>query len=428
MPTREPNRLQIRFLGQPMAQLVQAGDPPEYALAFEPAFLESGHDLSPLNLPLETLGSQPTIYREGTSPFPGGLPGLLADSLPDSWGLRLQKLSHPSLKTLLGRFAAVGSRGPGAITFEPVLDSDEKTDSVNLAQLADEAIRLQKSPAELTSETVDSVLAKGGSSLGGAQPKTTAYLPIDAGVIALKEILVGGQPPPGYHPCILKFSPEDDEGGGAVEYAFSLMARQAGLNLSPCALVYDGKRRHFATARFDRMTPTQGNPGRRHVHTLSGLLHRRASDGQIDYEDFIRLARRLAGASGAEECFRRAVFNLLATNRDDHGRNHAFLYDERSREWSLSPAYDLTPNVSNVLIALSWLGSMEIPTSFSQLYRLAEIVGISRAKSREIYGKVEFAVGQWPRIASEVEIPKNIINYWEKEMLHQTKALRSTAG
>jgi serine/threonine-protein kinase HipA len=408
-----------------MAELAQAGNPPEYALAFGPEFLRTGHDLSPLSLPRQSLGTEALVFREGTTPFPGGLPGLLADSLPDSWGAKLQRIAHPGITTLLGRFAAVGNRGPGALTFEPVLESEDTADRVRLAALADEANRISRIPEILTTKEVDRQLAKAGSSLGGAHPKTTAYLPEKAGVIALSDILLGGTPPAGAWPCILKFSPENDEGGGAVEYAFALMAQRAGVDMAPCYLVHDGQRRHFATARFDRLRGGKGGFARRHVHTLSGMLHKRASDGQIDYEEYMRLSRALAGAPAAEECLRRGIFNLLATNRDDHGRNHAFLYDEASRRWALAPAYDLNPSVFNVPAGLAWLGRLEVPTRFDTIERLAEFGGVRRERAREIFDEVEQAVAEWPAIAAQVEVPKAIVDTWHQEMNAQTRQLRS---
>src|SRR5205085_396155 len=107
------------------------------------------------------------------------------------------------------------------------------------------------------------------------------------------EILVGGAPPAGYSPCILKFARSSDEADGAVEFAFWLMARSAGIRLPRACLVYDGERRHFAVERFDRYRRADETIGRRHVHSLSGMMHRKAADGAIDYEDFMRLSRRL---------------------------------------------------------------------------------------------------------------------------------------
>ena len=204
--------------------------------------------------------------------------------------------------------------------------------------------------------------------------------------------------------------------------------KKAGIRLPRACLVHDGGRRHFACARFDRQIRPDGTWGRRHVHTLSGLLHKRASDAAIDYEEFMRLTRRLCGAKEAVECFRRAVFNLLATNRDDHGRNHAFLYDETTRTWALAPAYDLNPNVANVLIALGWLGSTQIPAQFSALLKLAAIGGVAPGTARDVYAQVEAAtLGGWRAAATRADVPPPMTAYWQREMTVQTAALRADA-
>lgn len=411
-----------------MGRLTHREDDSAHFLEFEPSFLQLGHDLSPVAFPLEQM-AQPRVFRAGDSPFPGGLPGFIADSLPDAWGERVMRAELPQITTILGKLAAIGRRGPGAITFEPALGSgsDAENSSVELAALAERAAALASSkPAALTTDDVNTALAKGGSSLGGAFPKTTAHLPLSVDVLDKREILIGGPTPAGHAPCILKFSPADSDGGGAVEFAYMKMAKAAGIRVPRTCLVYDGRRRHFAAARFDRYRTSHGTIAKRHVHTLSGLLHRRAADGQLDYSDFIRLSRRLCGHDEAVECLRRAIFNLLAVNRDDHGRNHSFLYDERTRTWTLAPAYDLNPNVANVLIGLSWFGSAAIPQTLEDLNRLAELAGIRPAMVRTIFGEVENAViGGWRRTATECGVPSDIVAVWEKEMLIQTRSLRA---
>ena len=143
---------------------------------------------------------------------------------------------------------------------------------------------------------------------------------------------------------------------------------------------------------------------------------------------FIRAARALGGAVEARECFRRAVFNLLSTNRDDHGRNHAFLYNETDRAWTLSPAYDMNPNVATVLIALTWLGSPSIPARFEQVIKLAEAGGIAPRAAKSIYEEVEAAtIGGWRAAAKYAGVPADITTIWEKEMQAQTRQLRADA-
>lgn len=411
-----------------MGRLTHREDDGAHFLEFEAGFLRLGHDLSPVSFPIEQM-ARSRVLRAGDSPFPGGLPGLIADSLPDAWGERVMRADLPEVTTIVGRLAAIGRRGPGAIAFEPALGTGRDADasSVELAALAQRAAALASAkPAPLTTDDVNAALAKGGSSLGGAFPKTTAHLPLSEDVLDKREILVGGPTPAGHVPCILKFSPADSDGGGAVEFAFMKMAKAAGIQVPRTCLVNDGQRRHFAAARFDRTIASDGTVAKRHVHTLSGLLHRRASDGQMDYSDFMRLSRRLCGHKEAVECLRRAIFNLLAVNRDDHGRNHAFLYDETTRAWTLAPAYDLNPNVANVLIGLSWFGSAAIPQTLADLTRMAELAGIRPAMVRTIFGEVESAVmGGWRRIATECGVPSEIITIWEKEMLNQTRTLRA---
>ncbi len=426
----EPTLLRLKFLGQPLGVLAYRADLPAYALELDRAFLESGHDLSPLNLPLATFAAGPRLFRSGDTPFIGGLPGLIADSLPDAWGERMLRQEAPDIRSVLGKLAVIGSRGPGAITFEPAIGfgAEQTPTSANLAELSHAVDALRVSPVPLTTDRRNAALAKGGTSLGGAFPKTAAHLRFAGEIIECREILVGGEPPPGYSPSILKFARSNEEAEGAVEFAYWLMAKRAGIRLPRACLVRDGERQHFACERFDRYGRADGSIGRRHVHSLSGMLHRRASDGAIDYEEFMRLSRRLGGANEAAECFRRAVFNLLAANRDDHGRNHAFLYDETNRTWTLAPAFDLNPNVANMLIALTWLGDNQLPTHYSSLLRLAEIGGVSARVVREIYDQVEDAtLGGWRKAASHAGVPKPMIDYWDKEMLQQTRALRTDA-
>ena len=426
----EPNLLQLKFLGEPMGVLAYRPDGPVYALELDGTFLATGHDLSPLSLPLSSLAAGLRVFRAGDTPFAGGLPGLITDSLPDAWGERMLRSEMPDVQTLMGKLAVIGQRGPGAITFEPVLGrgGDQDPMAVDLAGLARDADKLRATPVPLTAERVNAALTKGGSTLGGAFPKAAVHLRMEGEFIERHKILVGGTPPSGYSPCILKFARSTEEAEGTVEFAFWLMAKKAGIRLPRACLVYDGERRHFAVERFDRYLQADGTAGRRHVHSLSGMMHRKPADGAIDYEDYMRLSRRLGGAQEAVECFRRTVFNLLATNRDDHGRNHAFLYEEKSRTWTLAPAFDLNPNIFNVLIALSWLGKMTVPTEFDSLLRLAEIGGISAKAAREIYEQVEAAtLGGWRAAATQADVPAAMIAYWEEAMIRQTKALRENA-
>jgi len=427
---QEPSLISIRYLGQPMAQLAfrQERGVDLFALRFEESFVAQGHDLSPLNLSLTRFGTNSSLWRAGDTPFVGGLPGLITDSLPDAWGERMLAKEVPGLKTVLGKLAAIGPRGLGALTFEPTLGSAalDVAATASLPSLAKEAAELMKQPAQLDKGHVTEALAKGGSTLGGAYPKISTHLPLTGERLKLHELMVGGSTPAGYVPSIVKLTRTWDEAEGAVEYAFWLMARDAGLRVPRACLVDDGERLHFAVQRFDRF-PLESNAwGRRHVHSLAGLLHKRPADRAIDYEEFMRLSRALGGVEEATECFRRIVFNLLATVRDDHGRNHAFLYNHESRTWTLAPAFDLNPAVYNQLIALSFFGSAELPTEFKQLKQMAAIGGVEPDQAKAIYRQVEAAVGSWAAAAKQAEVPAKIAALWGTEIEQQMKTLRGS--
>ena len=433
----EPTRLRVLFHDRPLGEIAYSEKNKCFALQFAQSFLGENHDLSPLHLPLEKIGGKALVFRERDSPFAGGLPGLIADSLPDRWGQRMIDREVPGIcrTTTLGKLAAIGSRGPGAISFEPVLGCGADQESIvgNLASLADEASLIRTHP--LTPVQVDAALARGGSSLGGVFPKLTTYLPLmgdDSGqAIALDKVHIGGHRPPlGHVPCILKLANAGEDAEGTVEYAFWLMARKAGIRVPPACLVNDGQRRHFACARFDRHVLPDGSVRKQHCHTLSGMLHKRPAEGGIDYEDYIRLTQTLCGVKEAEECFRRAVFNLLSTNRDDHGRNHAYLYDDQAENkllaWKLSPAYDTNPHVANVLIALTWNHSNARPNASTEVLNLADSGGIPRSRALEIYAQVESAilgVGGWTEASRLACIPPATARAWGDNIESQSKHL-----
>jgi serine/threonine-protein kinase HipA len=413
-----------------MATLAHNTRDQSYAFAFEREFLGTGHDPSPLHLSVARVGGQVQIFKPGSTPLHAGLPGLVADALPDAWGERLLKHEFPDLRTTMGKLAALGHRASGAISFEPILSSSASSNasSMRLSDLALEADAFRAEPVALDTNVVNQALARAGGTLGGAFPKLSAALPdAPAGtVLRLSELLVGDSIPSEHRPVVLKLERFGDECEGTVEFAFWQMARKAGLRVPQAWLVEDGGRRHFATARFDREPDGKGGWRHLHVHSLSGFLHRRAAGGDIGYEELIRSARALGGVEEAQEAFSRIVFNLLATNRDDHGRNHAFLYDDRERSWKLSPAYDLNPNVCNTLIALNWLGSMELPRRFDDVLRLGRVAGLDTKAVSEIFAKIEAStVDAWDTVARDCSVSDFARKIWGHEMQTQTASLRA---
>jgi serine/threonine-protein kinase HipA len=434
MATSRPpiERLELFFGQLRMGSLLAGPTNPSrrvYAVELIPEFLSSRYEIAPVVYPfLDAFRSGLIEYHEGpdaTSPFAGGLPGFLADSLPDQWGALLASHEDPQrAASLMGMLSRVGAKGQGAIIFK---EPDEPPTAYplieeSLASLTKRAYRLYKNKAGTKAHTLP---FSSGGSLGGIYPKAVIHLPTQMRSNALMlshNVLIGGDTPADHVPCIVKFSPlPDDEFHGAVEFAFHNMARAAGLRMpAACLLEDDSRGRHFAVERFDRKVLPDGKVQRLHLQSLSALLHRRPV-GEIHYRDFVKAASFLGGAKDAQEAFRRVVFNLLSTNRDDHGRNHAFLYNPATRTWAMAPAYDLNPSVGEALHAIRWGDGSEIPQQFSDLLELALAEGIAKTKVIEIFQQVEDAIEQWPHFATAAGVGSDLIKTWGEGILSKTK-------
>lgn len=293
---------------------------------YAPSFLGEGRSLSPLNLPLE-----PGIVW---APSPERLHGLFDDALPDGWGMLLMDRHFrrvgvdPRGLSLLDRLAYLGERTMGALTFHPPLDADEdaEIDLDRLAAAADEVI-------EGSAADVLPALERAGGTPGGARPKV---------LVAIRDGVMrsgAGPPPEGFESWLIKFcGRRDDPDTGALEVAYARAAQAAGLRVPEVRLfgLADG-RRLFGVRRFDRL-----GTRRAHVHTLSGLLNADFRVPNLDYDHLLRVTAHVTGSQvEIAEAFRRMVFNVLAGNRDDHGKNTALVMDE-AWTWNLAPAYDLT--------------------------------------------------------------------------------------
>jgi serine/threonine-protein kinase HipA len=265
-----------------------------------------------------------------------GLHGFLADSLPDGWGYllmrkRLAKLGV-DIATLspLERLALVGDRGRGALVYKPATTPADDVNMLDLDALAHDATALLTGEESRLADTLAGLA--GGS--GGARPK------VHVGFDGQGHISVGdGEMEAGYAAWLVKFrAPADPIDIGPIEEAYACMAEAAGLSLSPHRLLpAKSGSGYFATRRFDR--PDGG--GRLHMVSLAGAIEA-PSDAPSSYDLFLRATRAITRrADDVAATFRRMVFNVLACNRDDHTRQHAYLMGP-SGEWRLAPAFDLT--------------------------------------------------------------------------------------
>lgn len=267
----------------------------------------------------------------------GGLHGFLADSLPEGWGhllmrKRLAKLGVDiATLTPLERLALVGQQGRGAMVFSPATTPVEDVETLDLDVLAAESAELVRGQESALADTLAGLA--GGS--GGARPK------VHVGFDGQGRVSVGeGEAAAGFAAWLVKFAaPEDPPDIGPIEEAYARMAEAAGLRLSAHRLIpAKAGPGYFATRRFDR--PDGG--GRVHMVSLAGAIEAPSTLPSAGYDMFLRATRAITRqAADVADVFRRMTFNILASNRDDHTRQHAFLMDDKG-DWRLAPAFDLT--------------------------------------------------------------------------------------
>ncbi len=397
------------------------GTPLSVALAFEPsgetlraarlamdgglAQLEWSRDVIKRALPVSPLyyPPEPGLLAARTRSF-DGLHGFLADSLPDGWGYllmrkRLAKMGIDiAALTPLERLALVGSRGRGALVFEPATTPADGVESLDLDALAQDATALLMGEEGRLADTLAGLA--GGS--GGARPK------VQVGFDGQGHISVGeGSMPAGYDAWLVKFrAPSDPADIGPIEEAYAYMAGAAGLTVSAHRLLpAKSGPGYFATRRFDR--PTGG--GRLHMVSLAGAIEA-PPEAPSSYDIFLRATRAITRrADDVAAAFRRMVFNVLACNRDDHTRQHAYLMNAAG-EWRLAPAFDLTyapgPGGEHYLDVE---GEGRRPKR-AQVMSLGKRHGLDAKRVAAIIEDVVAAVAQWQAHARSAGVTQDSIN------------------
>ena len=390
---------------------------------YDPEFRQLGWDLSPLKMPVagsESLYAFPELRKERDSEFDTfrGLPGLLADALPDRYGNQLinlwlaQQGRPQESMNPVEMLCFIGTRGMGAMEFEPpVLKEYIRPFSVEIDSLVDTARKIlsqrEAFAANLSEDEEQAVLEilKIGTSAGGARPKAVIAWNENTGEVrsgqtrALK----------GFEHWLIKLDGVSDvqlgvsHGYGRVEMAYYNMAKACGIEMMPSRLLEENGRAHFMTRRFDR----EGGEVKHHVQTFCALKHFDYNlVSSFSYEQLFQCMRELKLTyADAEQMFRRMVFNIIARNCDDHTKNFSFLLKQGAK-WELAPAYDLCHSYRP---GSEWVSqhSLSINGKRKDITKADLLVigdSISLRKASEIIDEINATVNQWKEYADEVQV------------------------
>ena len=398
---------------------------------YDKSFLSSGIEVSPIVMPLsERIYAFPELARESFH----GLPGLLADSLPDKFGnavinawLQSQGRAPESFDPV-ERLCYTGSRGMGALEYVPAKGPDssasESMEIARLVRLASDILSSRESLHISAGDNAMQDIIRVGTSAGGARAKAVIAWNESTGDIRSGQI----QADTGYGYWLIKFDGigqngdkegADDPQHTRIEYAYYLMAREAGILMEESRLYEENGRYHFMTKRFDRNRETGAKI---HMLTLGGMAHFDFNQaGAYSYEQAAQIMRRIRlPNTDIEQFYRRMVFNVLSRNQDDHVKNISFLMD-RHGLWRLSPAYDVTYAYNPEGV---WTGSHQMTINgrregFAKqdLLASAKNMGVRKAKAAEIISDVEEIIANWPQFAEEALVSKAVSEAISREFI-----------
>lgn len=388
---------------------------------YAPAFVASGIELSPLAMPLSD-----SVYRFTDLNFQSfhGLPGLLADSLPDKYGNALidswlAKQGRPATSfNAVERLCYTGNRGMGALEYLPGKGPlQTRSNPIHIEQMVELASEILSRRKDLkvsfddqTREQAMADILQIGTSAGGARAKAIiAWNP------SSNEVRSGQlKSARGFEYWVIKFDGvsnnrdkelADPTGYGAIEYAYSNMAKDSGIRMGPCRLFEENNRRHFMTQRFDRLA----DGSKLHMQSFGALGHYDYQmPGAHSYEQAILLMRQLAlSVEDIEELFRRMVFNVIARNQGDHVKNIAFLMD-KTGTWSLSPAFDITYSFNPTG---EWTSNHQMSIngkvnnfSLDDFKACARVASMKRGRAEKIIDEVKLVVSGWEKYARDADV------------------------
>ena len=394
---------------------------------YDSRFVGRGLEPSPLTMPVREgrVYSFAGLNRETFR----GLPGMLADSLPDTYGRALfdrwLALTGRTSSNPVETLCFLGRRCMGALEFEPAMDIpyDPHTQyEINsLVNVASDALAEKSSFGVNLNDDKKAAIAeilRLGTSAGGQRAKAIIAYNKSTGEVRSGQV----EAPIGFDYYLIKLDGVSATAGfketgnyGRLEYSFYKLAKACGIDMSECSLIEENGRAHFLTKRFDR------KDGKKiHMQTLCGIAH---YDYRIhraySYEQAFGVMRALRlPYSAATEMFRRMVFNVVVRNQDDHTKNISFLMAEDG-QWQLSPAYDMG-YAYNPQGGWTATHQMSINGKFDDINRddlltFARQNNIKEAES--IIDEVRDTVSQWPEMAKTCGVPSETVNRINKNLL-----------
>ena len=392
-------------------------DKPYASFEYDGDFLKSGIEISPIMMPLSNIVYEfPLLSGE---PF-FGMPGLVVDSLPDSFGNKVieQWLASrgKSIKdfTAIDRLCYTGKRGMGALEYVPasseISDINENINVSEMVKFASDVLNQRKTVTLNAREALTySQLVQVGSSAGGARAKALIAWNEKTNEIKSGQLVLDKD----YDFWLMKFDNVSKNGDHGIEdvpeytlieYAYYKMALDAGIRMNECRIYSNAGENHFMTKRFDRV-----NGKKIHMQSLGAMAHISYKEPRLcSYEMAAGYMREMKlQMIDIEQLFRRMVFNCVAVNRDDHVKNISFLMD-RSGKWRLSPAYDITYSYD---FTNKWLSAHQMTIngkksdiSLTDLLAAGEKMGLKRKKCMDIISKISLVVSDFESYAEKANI------------------------
>jgi serine/threonine-protein kinase HipA len=412
---------QVKLWGSTIGAVVLEDGQQAASFEYDGDFIGSGIEVAPLMMPLSNrVYSFPALAQESFH----GLPGLLADSLPDRFGNAVIDAwlagqgRNPNSFNAVERLCYTGLRGMGALEFVPATGPKSDHHSIlkvdRLVQLASEILThrnsLQTHFADGTHAKAMTDILRVGTSAGGARAKAVIAWNRQTNEVRSGQADADG----GFEHWLIKFDGvssnrdkelDDPKGYGVIEYAYSKMAADCGITMSECRLFEEGGRRHFMTRRFDR----PADKGKLHMQSLAAMAHLDFNQaGAHSYEQAFDVMRRLGiSADVTGQMYRRMVFNIIARNQDDHVKNIAFLMDRRGN-WSPAPAFDVTYSYQP---DGRWTSSHQMTVhgkrdhfTMDDFTACGKSAMLKQGQAKSIVHQIREVVSRWPEYADQTGV------------------------